>query len=67
MAANDEYDVAIMITSDGDYEPAVKEVTENYGKRVEVIYFEGRRPFVLESCSLMRRFRIGYLKEYDQH
>lgn len=65
LAANGEYDVAIIISNDGDYEPSVRIVTEFYGKCVEVIYFEGSRPFVMESCTVMRAFKQSFLKEHD--
>jgi uncharacterized LabA/DUF88 family protein len=64
LAANDEYDVAIIVASDGDYAPAAKTVT-SLGKSVELVYFPGRKPFVMESLALMRAFRPGYAVPYD--
>lgn len=65
LAAEDELDVALIVSNDGGYEPSVRTIKELYGKQVEVIYFEGSRPFVMESCALMRVFRHSLLKEYD--
>lgn len=64
LAAKDEYDVAIIVASDGDYAPAAK-TCASLGKSVELVYFPGRRPFVMESCALMRAFRPGYAVPYD--
>jgi len=64
LAAQNEYDVAIIVASDGDYAPATKTVA-NFGKSVELVYFRGRRPFVMESLALMREFRPGYAVPYD--
>jgi len=63
-AARDEFDTVIIVASDGDYEPAAKIMVE-CGKYVEVVYFSGRKPFVMESCALMRSFRPGYAVDYD--
>ena len=65
LAARDKFDVAVIVSSDGDYAPAARAVRQDYGKRVEVVYFEGCRPFAMESCSLMRAFRRGMLMEYN--
>lgn len=64
LAARDEYDTAIIVASDGDYKPAA-EILASYDKSVEVVYFQGRKPFVMESCALMRAFRPGYAVPYD--
>ena len=65
LAADDKFDVAVIVSSDGDYAPAVSIVRDNYGKSVEVVYFEGNRPFAMELCSLMRAFRPGFVTEYE--
>jgi uncharacterized LabA/DUF88 family protein len=62
-AADNQFDVAIIISNDGDYAPAAHKVQDVYRKRVEVIYFEGRRPFAMESCSLMRSFRRSFIED----
>ena len=65
LAADDKFDVAVIVSNDGDYAPAARAVRDNYGKCVEVVYFEGCRPFAMESCSLMRAFRRSFITEYD--
>ncbi len=62
-AAKDTFDTAIIISSDGDFEPAARTIRDEYRKLVEVIYFEGSRPFVMESCSIMRKFRKSYVDD----
>jgi uncharacterized LabA/DUF88 family protein len=64
LASRDEYDTAIIVSSDGDYAPAAKSLGD-YGKSVEVVYFQGRKPFVMESYALMRLFRPSYAVPYD--
>lgn len=64
LAAKDEYDVAIIVASDGDYAPAARIIT-GLSKSVELVYFPGRKPFIMESLALMRAFRLGYAIPYD--
>jgi|GEM_PF-2877353 len=64
LAVKDEYDVAIIVASDGDYAPAAKIVGDS-GKSVELVYFTGRKPFVMEPLALMRAFRPGWAVPYD--
>jgi uncharacterized LabA/DUF88 family protein len=63
-AVRDEYDTAIIVASDGDYAPAAQMLV-SYKKSVEVVYFSGRKPFVMEKYALMRVFRPGYAIPYD--
>lgn len=65
LAAQDEYDTAIIISNDSDYEPAARLVKETYSKEVEVVYFAGSRPFAMEKVATMRVFRQSLLKEHD--
>ncbi len=65
-AAGDEYEVAILISSDGDMEPTARLVSATYRKTVEVVYFKGHRPFAMESVALMREFRLSLIKELDR-
>ncbi len=67
LAADDEMDVVVIVSSDGDFAPAATIAHDKYGKAVEVIYFEGSRPFAMESCSLMRQFRQSFLVECDHN
>jgi len=64
LAAKNEYDVAIIVSSDGDYAPAAK-TGASLGKSIELVYFPGRKPFVMEPLALMRAFRPGYAVPYD--
>ena len=65
-AASNAFDIAIIISNDGDYEPTVRTIRDAFGKSVEVVYFTGSRPFAMESCALMREFRKSFLREYDR-
>lgn len=58
------FDVALIVSSDGDFEPPARRLTE-LGKLVEVLYFRGRRPFVMESVSRMREIRRSFFVELD--
>lgn len=64
LAAKDFYDVAIIVSNDGDYAPAVKMIKKDYGKQIEVVYFRGSKPFVMEQHCVMRLIRNGYLVGY---
>jgi uncharacterized LabA/DUF88 family protein len=50
LAYNDAYDTAILVSSDGDFVPAVKAVQEK-GKEVENIGFENKFSYHLEQVS----------------
>jgi uncharacterized LabA/DUF88 family protein len=63
LAAQDKFDVAIIVSNDSDYAPSAHAIAREYGKSVEVVYFAGSRPFAMESCSLMRQFRPGFVSE----
>ena len=63
LAAQDKFDVAIIVSNDSDYAPSAHAIVRQYGKSVEVIYFKGSKPFAMESCSLMREFRPGFVSE----
>ena len=64
-AIENECDVAILVSSDGDFAPAV-ETLRGYQKRVEVVYFKGQRPLVMEGSATMREFRQSLLQEMDR-
>lgn len=64
-AAKDSFDVAIIVSNDGDYAPAAKMIKEIYNKQIEVVYFPNNRPFVMEQYCLMREIRTGYLVGYN--
>lgn len=64
LAAQDIYDVAIIVSNDGDYAPPAKTIKKDYGKQIEVVYFPGSKPFVMEQFCLMRLIRNGYLVWY---
>lgn len=66
MAFKDEYDVAIIVSNDGDFADAVKNVRE-LGKRTEVAYFKGSLSFNLRAASdLVRKVRPSYFQDIFQ-
>ena len=65
-AASNEYDIAILVSSDGDFAPTVEVLGSNYGKTVEVVYFKGSMPLVMQGLARMREFRQSLLKEMDR-
>lgn len=61
-AALNKYDVAIIVSNDGDYVSAIDKVRA-LNKRVEVVFF--KKKFSMESrtaCNLPRRARRSYFK-----
>lgn len=63
LAYNDAYDTAILVSSDGDFVPAVKAVQER-GKEVENIGFENKFSYHLEQIS--DKFRKLKKKEVEE-
>jgi len=65
LAALDKYDVAIIISNDGDYKSAV-ENTKKFNKKIEVVFFKGSLSMLLkEKCDLTRRARRSYFERLD--
>lgn len=57
LAAANEYDVAILVSNDGDYQSAV-ETVKSFGKKVEVVFFKGDASMALmRICDVTRRAR----------
>jgi len=65
MAALDEYDVAILISNDGDYESAV-ENTKKFKKKIVVAFFKGSLSWSLrENSDNLRRMRRCFFVKLD--
>jgi len=65
-AALNEYDTAILVSNDGDYKSALKSISEEFGRRVEVAYFKGSLSMNFEQqCDLKRRLRRVYFQKID--
>lgn len=64
-AFRDEYDVAILVSSDGDFRPLVDAVRSMH-KRVEYIFFSGatRSSAIIQSASVARQCRRAWLAPY---
>ncbi len=64
LAYNDAYDIAILISSDGDFVPAVKAVQEK-GKEVENIGFENIFSYYLEqTCDKFTKLKKKEAEEF---
>ncbi len=62
LAVENQYDTAILVSNDGDYQSAV-ETTKGFGKRIEVAYFKNRLSLNLKrACDLTRRMRQSYFR-----
>ena len=64
-ASADKFDIAIIVSSDGDFEPPAREVSD-LGKRIEVLYFRNSRPFIMQDVALMREIRRSLFSEQDR-
>lgn len=65
MAALNEYDVAILVSNDGDYKSAA-ENTKRFSKKIEAVFFKGGLSMALrESCDITRRARRSYFTKLD--
>jgi len=66
MGALNEYDVAVLVSNDGDYVSPVESVKDSFKKRVEVAYFKGKLSMNLRKvCDLGRRLRQSYFKKLN--
>lgn len=65
MAALNQYDVAILVSNDGDYKSAV-ENTKIFNKKIEVLFFRGSLSMALRSvCDITRRARRSFFVRLD--
>jgi len=64
MAAMNEYDIAILISNDGDYVSAAQSVQDTFKKKIEVGYFRSYISMNLKRvCDLSRRLRQAYFEK----
>ena len=61
-AFEDLYDAAVLVSSDGDFKPAV-EAVQRLGKRVEYLYFQGSTfsRALDQACDVSRRCRRAWM------
>lgn len=60
MAALDEYDVAILVSNDGDYKSAI-ENTKRFNKKIENLFFRGNLSMAIDGiCDVKRRARRSF-------
>lgn len=66
-AFENRYDTAILVSSDGDFAPLVREV-QRRGNRVEYLYFaKGRLSRALQqACDISRECRRAWLTQFDR-
>lgn len=63
MAALDEYDVAVLVSNDGDYKSAV-ENTKRFNKKIEVLFFKGSLSMATSGVGdIKRRARKSFFKK----
>ncbi len=64
LAYNDAYDTAILVSSDGDFVPAVQAIKEK-GKNVENIGFENKFSYHLQqTCDKLTKLRKGVVEQF---
>lgn len=62
LAAENSFDTAILVASDGDYQAAV-ETVRNFEKIIELLYFKGSISMALKRvCDIVRRARRSYFE-----
>jgi len=61
------YDTGVLVSSDGDFKPAV-EAARRYRKRIEYVFFPGaqRSSALLQACSLSRKCRRAWAIPFPQ-
>lgn len=64
-AALSKFDVAILVSNDGDYVSAAKNAKQ-FGKKIEVIFFRGRCSMNLKQVAdINRRARLSYFQKFN--
>jgi len=65
MAALNEYDVAILVSNDGDYKSAI-ESTKKFNKKIENLFFKGSLSMAIDGkCDIKRRARRIFFMKLD--
>jgi len=65
MAALDKYDVAILVSNDGDYKSAI-ENTKLFNKKIENLFFKGGLSMAIDGkCDIKRRARRSFFVKLD--
>jgi uncharacterized LabA/DUF88 family protein len=65
MAALDKYDVAILVSNDGDYKSAI-ENTKLFNKKIENLFFKGSLSMAIDGkCDIKRRARRSFFVKLD--
>lgn len=65
MAALNEYDVAILVSNDGDYKSAI-ENTKRFNKKIENLFFRGSLSMAIDGkCDIKRRARRSFFIKLD--
>lgn len=65
MAALDEYDVAILVSNDGDYKSAI-ENTKRFNKKIENLFFKGSLSMAIDGiCDIKRRARRSFFERLN--
>jgi uncharacterized LabA/DUF88 family protein len=65
MAALDKYDVAILVSNDGDYKSAI-ESTKIFNKKIENLFFKGSLSGTIDGkCDIKRRARRSFFVKLD--
>lgn len=65
MAALDKYDVAILVSNDGDYKSAI-ENTKLFNKKIESLFFKGSLSMAIDGkCDIKRRARRSFFVKMD--
>lgn len=65
MAAQNKYDVAVLISNDADFVSAA-DIAKSLGKKVELVYFKGNCSFALrKKCDVPRKAKPSFFKEIN--
>jgi len=65
MAALNKYDVAILVSNDGDYKSAI-ENTKLFNKKIENLFFKGSLSMAIDGkCDIKRRARRSFFAKLD--
>lgn len=64
MAAKDQFDAAILVSNDSDYVSALTPTKEDFGKKIELLYFPNRiSSSLLQLADIPRKARKSFFKQ----
>ena len=66
MSAQNKFDTAILVSSDGDYISAINPTKDTFGKKIEIVYFKGHASTSLwRLADVPRKARTSFFEKLE--